>query len=516
MSVKYTTTHGPRAELCLTCKQRRRKYEKGRPFCEICLSSKREFTRLGYDDKLGSSSDKDRLGTVSAGTFLSPDMRVGMEFAGAIPTSHTRSAYFGFPASASEMNDYLSPSVDSLMVPGPQITPRYKSRNVMTLPLPASIPRGVNANKLMRESYLAFILEEYESHRVDKFFRPKTWTRGFLASKVFEALNGKQEEAAIKSCSRWVTRYSNHVSNPHGIPNPYPSIQEVEDRLNGLLELIFVKFVVLGTAAGYATLRLALPDFLRLVSDDPCFCVEQERSGLLGVSLPAAITSDRIEMRRFAFYDVMCSFVLGLPTLAEYDSTGFLIAPRRDNPLEWVHGVPIELIINIAEVHKWRAQTNNVDWQVLEARTLAWRWNQDDIQSEDSVKMVYRVAIQEAWRHATLIYIYMGICGTTSHDPRVQASVRQIIQLMGVVEDTHLDVHFSIPSIAAGIAAQYEPQRRLIHRKLETFNGIRLCTLPGRDFARVLEYLWHGPAIDGAAIVWDEYIMARCKVLPIE
>ncbi|CAE6506803.1 unnamed protein product [Rhizoctonia solani] len=413
-----------------------------------------------------------------------------------------------------------------------QITPKYKSRNVITLPLPVSIPRGVNAGTQMRESYLVFMLGEYETHRVDKFFRPPTISMrdflvarmkrshrilGFLylGAKIFETFDGKPEEVAINACSQWVTRYSNHVSNPDDASNPYPSQHEVEDRLNGLLELVFLQFIVLGTPAGYATLRLALPNFLSLVSDDPRLWAEQARSGLLGISLLATLTSDRLEIRRFVFYDVICSLVLGLPTLAEYDSTGFPIVPGTEIPVEWVHGVPVELLVNIAEVHSWRAWAKNVDWGVMEMRTLAWRWSQRDIQSEDSAEMVYRVAIQEAWRHTTLIYIYMGMFGVTSHDPRVQASVQQIIKLMGVVGGAHLDVHFSIPSVIAGIAACYEPQRALILRKLKSFNGMRLCTLRGRDFALVLVHLWHGSAVDGAAVRWDDYVQARCKVLPI-
>ena len=168
-----------------------------------------------------------------------------------------------------------------------------------------------------------------------------------------------------------------------------------------------MKFIVLGIPAGYLTLRHALPNFLRLVSDNSHLWADQERSGLLGVSLPAALASDRIEIGRFAFYDVACSLVLGLPTLAEYDSAGFPIVPSTNISVEWVYGVPAELLMNIAEVHSWRARTKNVDWEVLEMRTLAWRWSHRGIQSENSVEMVYRVAIQEAWRHATLIYIYM-------------------------------------------------------------------------------------------------------------
>ncbi|CAE6357397.1 unnamed protein product [Rhizoctonia solani] len=110
----------------------------------------------------------------------------------------------------------------------------------------------------------------------------------------------------------------------------------------------------------------------------------------------------------------------------------------------------------------------------------------------------------------------MGMCEVASDDLRVQASVHQIIKLMRVVGDAHLDVHFSVPSVVAGIAARSESQRAFILRKLKTFNGVRLWILRGRDFARVLRYLWNGSAAGGAAVGWDDYVEARCRVLPIQ
>ncbi|KAH7322349.1 hypothetical protein B0J17DRAFT_683753 [Rhizoctonia solani] len=554
---KHKYTPGPRGESCITCRERKKKCDKKRPLCQRCVSSKGRFICSGYGDESGpeveeqpKEKEKEETRAALAKVLPVPPMRVGVEFEDAVPGSHTRSAYLGTPISVSELNDYLTPSTDFLVVPDPPessvltagpladhspdagwtpVTPEYN--NAITLTPSVSVPRGVNANAQMRQSYLVSLFGEYTKHRVSKFFRPLTASMQgsltakmkrshrileflYLGAKIFETFNGKSEKEAIKSCSQWVTRYSNHVSSANSALNPYSTLQDAEDRLNGLVEIVFLKFIVLGTSAGYASLRLALPNFLRLVSDDPRLCVEQGRSGLLCVSLLSALTTGRVEIRRFVFYDIMCSLVLGVPTLAEYDSTGSQIA-TDEVPFEWVHGVPVEMIVNITEVHKWRAQLNNVDWRVLETRTLEWSWSGRDVQFEESVQMIYRVAILESWRHATLIYIYMGMCGATSHDPRVQASVQQVIKLMGVVNDTHIDAHFSIPSVIVGVAARYEYQRALIFQKLKSFNGIRLCTVRGRDFARVLQHLWRGTAVNGAAVGWEDYMHARCHVLPI-
>ncbi|CAE6439277.1 unnamed protein product [Rhizoctonia solani] len=550
MPIRPKSAPGPRAESCLTCRKRRKKCDKGRPFCARCLDSKGRFTCLGYGDESDAEAESPTrtTGKENDQTLrnILPFPGVGVEFGVAVPGSSNQGVCLRTSVPASGINDYLThptvsftPETSLLNVTATinhgmawrQTARSYDLERAITLPLPIFIPRGVDANKQMRESYLAFILREYETHRLNKFFRPPSISvRNFLATrmqrshrilgfmylgaKIFETLDGRPEEVGIQSCSHWVARYTNHVTNPDELANPYPSAQEVEDKLSGLLELVFLTQIVLGTATGYACLRSALPHFLRLASNDSSLWAE-ECNGSLCISLPAALTYTQVEIRRFVFYDIMCSLLLGLPTLAEYDSTGFPMVPGADIPVEWVHGVPVEMIVNIVEVHNWRAQAKYVDWATLEMRTLGWRWSRRDFQFGESAEMVCRVAIQEAWRHATLIYIYMGMCGSTSHDPRVKVSVRQIIQLMESVGDSYLDVHFSIPSVIAGIAARYEPHRTIIHRKLKTFNGMRLWTMRGRDFAKVLEYLWHGPAANGAAVGWDDYAQARRQVLPV-
>ncbi|CAE7071844.1 unnamed protein product, partial [Rhizoctonia solani] len=521
--------------------------------------SKGRFTCLGYDDEsepeIEKAPRKER--TKAEPVIPIPPLRVGVDFEDAItlqPGSTIRTAYFGTPISAAELNQYLAPPVDSFMVPtspeGPllifsppthdqgqvreQATPGHKSNNIIARPLSFPIPRGISVDAIMRESYVMFIVEEYLCHRVNLFFRPPPISmRGllmaqmkrsrimefmFLGAKIFQAFSGKSEDVAMRLCSHWVTWYASHVISPDNPPNCYPSTQEVEDRLNELLELFTAQLIVQGTTAGYTTLRLALSSFLHLVSDDPDLWIEQGRSGMLCISLPAVLTSNRIETRRFVYHDVVYSLILGLPTIAEYDSAGFPIAPGATIPIQWIrgiHGIPVEMFVNIVEVSNWRAGRKDVDWAALEMRALAWKWRQVEIESKESAEMIYRVAIQEAWRHATLIYIYMGMCEATSGDPRVQASVHQIVKLMGVIGDTHLDVHFSVPALVAGIAARSERQRATILRTIKTFNGVRLWILRGRDFARVLKHLWNGPAARGTAIRWDEYVEARCKVLPM-
>jgi hypothetical protein len=102
----------------------------------------------------------------------------------------------------------------------------------------------------------------------------------------------------------------------------------------------------------------------------------------------------------------MCALVLGVRPLVEYDPGEPPVVSYPPLPMELFHGIPVEWILIIGHVHA-RAS----DWCNLEVQTLSWRPRISDIWSEESAETVFRMAIQESWKHTTLIYIYMVYLG---------------------------------------------------------------------------------------------------------
>lgn len=164
--------------------------------------------------------------------------------------------------------------------------------------------------------------------------------------------------------------------------------------------------MVVNTIAGYLFLQRALSTFLHMVSVDPR--LYSEHRGLLVISLSRVLTISRYEIRRFVFYDIMCALVLGVPPLAEYNFGDSL---ESSLPIEGFHGIPAQWVVDIGYVHHWRSTQpevlNQDDWGSLESRTLAWKPRMVELYSEESTELIARMAVQESWRHATLIYIYM-------------------------------------------------------------------------------------------------------------
>jgi hypothetical protein len=175
------------------------------------------------------------------------------------------------------------------------------------------------------------------------------------------------------------------------------------------LQLAFLKFVVVDSPSGYSLFRRLLPKFLHLVSTDPSLYTERP-NGQLAVSFARALAAPRYELARFVVYDTTTALILGLAPLVEYE---YNYEPEgNSHALEWVHGIPVELLASIAQVNAWRAGTWGVavdNWQSLERRALEWEPRLSNVLESEGlvVKRVARLAVQESWRHLVLIYIYM-------------------------------------------------------------------------------------------------------------
>ncbi|EUC67673.1 fungal zn(2)-cys(6) binuclear cluster domain protein [Rhizoctonia solani AG-3 Rhs1AP] len=172
---------------------------------------------------------------------------------------------------------------------------------------------------------------------------------------------------------------------------------------------MYFTFLTVDIVPGYVRLRKALPSFLHLVGADSTLYSEHP-NGNLFVSLPRTLGVPRNELKRFLMYDTATALVLGIPPLVEYGYDGE--CHPASHGLEWIHGTPLTLVQAIAQVNSWRAGSRVPlnDWRVLEGRVLAWEPGPIVPDDENpGTGDVARLAVQESWRHAVLIYIYMGM-----------------------------------------------------------------------------------------------------------
>ncbi|CAE6432353.1 unnamed protein product [Rhizoctonia solani] len=370
------------------------------------------------------------------------------------------------------------------------------------------IPPVVNATRSIKEGHLARILYEYRAQRCSLWFmNPPAAILSLLA------LSHNPCSAAVHEYVGWIDKLEHKFTTDY---RSNPPLDDTADCLLAQLELVYLKFTTVDGVSGYALLQKALPRFLRLVAADTSLFMEHPNGNLV-VSFSRTLGAPRYELERFVLYDTTAAFILGVPPLVEYgyDSGCNCVS----HGFEWIHGIPFTLVEIISQINSWRAGSRVApldDWQALERRIMTWQPPPVMLDSKDSATgSVARLAVQESWRHVVLVYLYMGMCEVSSHDPRVQASIRQIVRLGDIVANLPIGTHMFTHCVIAGIGARLEKYRHRIRERLLSFRDTRVWLFRGPQFSRVLDHLWHGVGVGGAPVLWDDYVRSRCVVIPI-
>jgi hypothetical protein len=158
----------------------------------------------------------------------------------------------------------------------------------------------------------------------------------------------------------------------------------------------------------YQLLRSAAPAFLETVFADSTLWPNPHN--FTSVSLAHVLASNYYELGRFVFLDSLYSMAYALPQVIEYDTS---IPPFKSDvqPIEWVHGCPVEFQIALVDINA-RSNAQNrfgpeADWRPIEHRIKSWQPIARTTSDDESWKSVALLAVQESWRHTLLIYLYM-------------------------------------------------------------------------------------------------------------
>ncbi|CAE6478565.1 unnamed protein product [Rhizoctonia solani] len=111
--------------------------------------------------------------------------------------------------------------------------------------------------------------------------------------------------------------------------------------------------------------------------------------------------------------------------------------------------------------------------------------------STEPFLMIGRMAVQQAWLQAALIYLYMGLCGCDSTDGRVVTVRSRFITLLASTKPRRIiDSFLVLPLVILGVATESQEERNMIRRRML---GVPECARPGRmgnEFVRILENIW--------------------------
>ncbi|CUA73201.1 hypothetical protein RSOLAG22IIIB_05204 [Rhizoctonia solani] len=260
--------------------------------------------------------------------------------------------------------------------------------------------------------------------------------------------------------------------------------------------------------------------FLQLAALSPGIWVHNS-----SISVPETFRSSKYEVRRFIVDDTITALSLGVSPQLQYDTTSIRADKAPGHYTEWQHGFPVEVLILLAEINSRRTlrmmgvlTPNQNDYHNIESRLN--RWNPIVDHTDEPSNDIARLAVQEAWRQAALIYLYLAMSEVNSADPRVERAVQQVVQLGNTIpEGSPLALYLLAPSLIAGVAARQDKHRAALRNKVANENPrkINLLVLPvrGADFLPVLDHLWHGVGSGGSPVTWDDYVRSRRSVLPL-
>ncbi|CAE6480155.1 unnamed protein product [Rhizoctonia solani] len=479
---------------CLTCKRRKKKCDERKPSC-----------RSNDDAPASHNTPEASSDLIHWGSCAPARQPVGLSSLESLDTL--------VPLPDYENEVERSPATRALL---------QEVRNFLS-----SIPSGVLLDPIILEDATSLIVTQYTKTSKQIMFKPPSgsvergllWRIGnsditrwsmYLGARVLNDISNGNDG---QKYSEWIFRFYQQVLEI----SPSQAGTSLEGRLGGLHDASnaglfqFSQFTKLAAVTdGAVSIRVTTlyPDIL---SDD------------FAISIPEAIQSPHYEITQFIICDTFVSLVLGTPPLLNYNTTPSWVdgAPSH---YQLMFGFPVGILLLFAKVNAWRVSRllgetgqSQGGWQDLVGHLN--HWHPTTYFTDGPNGNIMRFAIQEVWRQAAIIYLYMGMQETNSADPRIESAVRQIVQLANVFEtDSPLETHLMVPYLIAGVTARQEKHRAVLRGKLasEAIRRGHTLALRGSDFIPVLDHLWHGAGSEGRPIMWEDYVQSRRMVLPVE
>ncbi|CAE7161954.1 unnamed protein product, partial [Rhizoctonia solani] len=241
------------------------------------------------------------------------------------------------------------------------------------------------------------------------------------------------------------------------------------------------------------------------------------------VNLPRCLTNSNIHLRYYVALDVLQSIITHRPMFFRYDldylspqEEGIIISGKVG--LRWLYGISDRMMIVLARMNTlFEDFGNGVDpetVQELENEIMGCKPVIFTRAGVDPILNLGRIAVQEAWMMAAQVYLYMGLCGANSSDPRVVKIWKQFMRLLGGMKPhRNPDSFLVLPVVILGVAATSSTEQTTL---LERLLGVPECNRPGtvgNDIMRMLSDVWAHTTERPA--VWADLRSASLRVTGI-
>ncbi|CAE6401201.1 hypothetical protein ACGC1H_001931 [Rhizoctonia solani] len=572
---------GPTGTSCLTCKRRHKKCDRSKPICErcskgghICLGYEPNKSNGCTDEPISSNSaswNSSRTSPQQSSSLVSSavphinEHSMGKESLGSndmptVPdTYNTNTNAMRLPGSPYEPQQDLSgplacynadaatydtlhpnrhgtQATEAELLPLDHVTTPVVQQSTLTstslFTYASEIPRGVSITPSDVRNIVDYVISHFDRLRSTIYFAPQvrrfenTYTvtvwrlstcafaRGamLIDAKIRDSIIERSDYGHSNNFIRWIEEIEQTIYEQLDRPLvPY----ELRERLIDNLQLFFSKSMIIDATTAYQLFHRLAFKFLQIVNLTSSLCWAGHDS--TSVSIAHLLTSPFYQCVNYIFMDIVGATVYGLPQVLAYNTEVDLFHTRL-HPAEWVNCLPGEFLVLLAKINI-RRDCRVEDWRDIEQWLVSWEPRPNfDPKELDSWKLVAWRALQEIWRQTLLIYLYLTICGMPTNDARIQSSLRQVFQLIGVIKRENppiANAHIFVPVLIAGICSRTEKQRRLVRERLGCVTETQFWLFRNPRIVSVLDHLWLGVGAGGAPIRWNDYIHSRCTMLPL-
>ncbi|CAE6494825.1 unnamed protein product [Rhizoctonia solani] len=281
--------------------------------------------------------------------------------------------------------------------------------------------------------------------------------------------------------------------------------------LDSAIHTMLLHFFVSEVHHAITLRREAAPIFRRLCPEPPG----------APINLPSLLQNPLRCLGHLAHIDIHFSIVADLPTLFRYEVpipisrpsnlSRTVLTSQSDGILQWLYGIPDMLIMVFAKMKSLRQDgpIQNEETIALLEQELRELRPYSGLSSERFLNLM-RSVVQECWRQAAFIYLYMAVCGDPSGTSRVKQALKRYLKLMHAIKPGRLPDEFLLTSlILIGPSAERKHDREVIRQRITAIYSRDRTLSANINIICVIEDYWARANAEGRQVLWSDVAVSQ-------
>ncbi|CAE6442030.1 unnamed protein product [Rhizoctonia solani] len=317
-------------------------------------------------------------------------------------------------------------------------------------------------------------------------------------------LRNMSYQPAVRALREYVHRKINDILS-HSGPMGEQELSSALKTMGNVMEIASIYYTTTSLLDALDFMRTAAPLF-RFLCPDPPGCL---------VQLQPLLQQPIVSLRHYVVVDIFSCIAIERNMLFHYDTAydPKLIPPTiqfsGETGLQWLHGIPDAIVIAFARINMMREQGFADPQAVSEIESILRGFVVVPSVSNDPFLTVARIMVQECWRQAAYLYLYMGACHVDADDTRVKKALSKFMKLLEGTKQGHTpDAFLMMNCMIGGIAARNNSDREVIRHRMLNSERFKYPGAQGNIAVMILEYLWLRSDGERRPAVWADWQIA--------